>query len=166
MRKVLVMVAAGALLLMAAPAQAAVPTCFGREATIVGTLGDDMLTGTDGRDVIVGRAGTDRVLAGDGNDFVCGNSGGDRIDGQGGSDRIDGARGFDYVWGEQCSDLVPCVEGDDVILNGEEVYAGGGDDYLREHGPIVEWYGEDGFDTCIVTSTRDHVHCEVVKVRG
>ena len=40
---------------------AAVPTCQGKAATIVGTAKDDTLNGTPGDDVIVGGAGLDVI---------------------------------------------------------------------------------------------------------
>ncbi len=55
----------------AADNAAAVPTCFGRAATIVGTDGDDVLTGTEGDDVIVGLGGTDTIIPRAGDDRVC-----------------------------------------------------------------------------------------------
>ncbi|HYZ93642.1 MAG TPA: hypothetical protein VFA34_14815, partial [Actinomycetota bacterium] len=46
------------LALLPAPASAA-PTCWGFEATIVGTEGADKIEGTSGSDVIVGLGGAD-----------------------------------------------------------------------------------------------------------
>ncbi len=59
-------------------AQLGIPTvaagsmkCFGHEATIAGTAGDDLLIGTGRADVIVAGAGTDRVEGGGGDDIIC-----------------------------------------------------------------------------------------------
>jgi Ca2+-binding RTX toxin-like protein len=73
------------------------PTCFGREATIVGTDGPDVLTGTPGTDVIVGLGGDDRIDAGAGDDFVCGGDGNDTILGGDGTDVLFGDAGDDTV---------------------------------------------------------------------
>ncbi len=61
---------------VATPALAASQTCFGHQATIIGTRGDDRIVGTAARDVIVGMAGDDTVRSLDGNDLVCGGAGG------------------------------------------------------------------------------------------
>ncbi len=46
-------------------ASAALPTCFGRAATIVGTDGDDRIVGTSGSDVIVALDGAPVVRVDD-----------------------------------------------------------------------------------------------------
>ena len=58
-----------------ATGHAAVATCDGRAATIVGTDRDDELTGTPGDDVIAGLGGQDTIDGGGGNDVVCGDAG-------------------------------------------------------------------------------------------
>ncbi len=45
--------------------------CLGRDATIVGTSGDDRLHGTPHADVIVGMGGDDRIDGAGGNDRIC-----------------------------------------------------------------------------------------------
>ena len=92
---------AAALVLAMLPATAAnaqdQPTCFGRQATIVGTEGDDNLWGeaTDGPDVIVGLGGRDDINGFDGDDFACGNSGNDRLTDFSGDDHMAGDGGND-----------------------------------------------------------------------
>jgi Ca2+-binding RTX toxin-like protein len=76
--------------IVAVPASAAVPRCFGRLATIVGTSRDDRLTGTSGRDVIHGRGGDDFIRGLAGNDLLCGGGGGDLVVGNDGRDRLHG----------------------------------------------------------------------------
>lgn len=99
-------------------AAAAVPSCQGKAATIVGTPNDDRLVGTDERDVIWGGAGSDTILAGGGNDLVCGGAGKDRILGEGGDDRLHGgADGLEK----------PGVPG---CLAGDRLDGGNGDDLL------------------------------------
>jgi Ca2+-binding RTX toxin-like protein len=95
--------------ILAAPASAAVPRCFGQRATIVGTAGDDRLRGTQGRDVIVGRGGNDVIRGLGGNDLLCGGGGGDLVVGGDGRDRLHGGGAPDG--------LQPGA-GNDVIVGG------------------------------------------------
>lgn len=88
----------GQVFVLASPAQAA-PTCFGKQATIVGTNGRDHLRGTPGRDVIVGKGKRDRINGRGGNDLICGGGGGDVINGKGGNDKIKGEGGSDALFG-------------------------------------------------------------------
>jgi len=80
---------------VAVPASAAVPRCFGKAVTIVGTSRDDRLKGTKGRDVIHGRGGDDLVRGLAGNDLLCGGRGSDLLSGRDGRDRLDGGGGDD-----------------------------------------------------------------------
>jgi hypothetical protein len=57
----LVTVIAGGVLALPTAASAAVPTCHGRTATMVGTSAGDVLDGTSGTDVIVGLGGNDTI---------------------------------------------------------------------------------------------------------
>jgi uncharacterized delta-60 repeat protein len=84
-----------------------VPTCDGRQATIVGTSGRDLLLGTPGPDVIVGRGGADTIRAAGGDDRVCGGPGNDRLSGGTGHDRLFGGAGADILTGGRDRDL--CV---------------------------------------------------------
>jgi Ca2+-binding RTX toxin-like protein len=68
-------------------------TCFGVQATIVGTVRGDVLRGTNRRDVIAGREGDDAIAGLAGNDLLCGGFGNDRLDGGPGFDRLDGGGG-------------------------------------------------------------------------
>lgn len=97
---------------------AAVASCFGTRATIVGTAGPDRLTGTPRRDVIAGLGGNDRIFGLGGDDLLCGGAGSDRIEGGAGDDRLLG--GGDQI---RSSDGELCVVGDG--LDG-----GSGDDRL------------------------------------
>jgi Ca2+-binding RTX toxin-like protein len=85
------------LVLTAATAAAAPPTCRGLDATIVGTSHGDTLHGTAGDDVIVSLGGDDQIFGGGGNDVVCAGAGDDLILPGGGDDQVDGADGTDTI---------------------------------------------------------------------
>lgn len=97
-----------------------------REATIVGTQGDDDLEGTSGPDVIAGRQGNDRIDGLEGDDIVCGGSGddevvggigNDQVSGNTGTDTVDGGVGDDHVGGGLGDDLVQGAEGVDLLFH-------------------------------------------------
>jgi len=93
--------------------------CHGVPATIVGTVGDDVLLGTPGPDVIAGLGGDDVIL---------GFAGGDRICGGPGNDFLLGGPGIDRVYGDA---------GDDMIAGGsakDNLRGGGGNDKLQGDG--------------------------------
>ncbi len=110
----------GAFLVAAAgPAGAAVPACFGRNATIVGTRGNDFLTGTEDADVIVGLGGNDTIRGLFGDDRICGGSGNDKLSAGWGFSQIDGGIGDDRLlirggyadlWGGAGNDTLKVVE--------------------------------------------------------
>jgi hypothetical protein len=88
------------------PAAVQAQTCLTQPATIVGTIGNDVLTGTPGNDVIYGdlgndvidgMGGNDRICGNDGNDQLIGNIGNDWLEGGNGTDTIDGGAGADYA---------------------------------------------------------------------
>lgn len=101
--------------------------CSGREATIVGTPGDDRLVGTPGRDVIAALAGDDRVLARGGGDVVCGGAGRDRLQGGPGTDVLLGQAGDDALSGGPDHDVLRGGPARDVCSGGP-----GGDTYACE----------------------------------
>jgi uncharacterized repeat protein (TIGR01451 family) len=111
----------------------AAPTCFGKEATIVGTSGDDVLTGTDGKDVIVARAGRDQVSALGNKDLVCSRGGADLVDAGPDADRVSGARGRDVLKGRS---------------GGDELRGGRGRDRLRGNSGNDLLRGGRGRDRC------------------
>jgi Ca2+-binding RTX toxin-like protein len=76
-------------------AGAAVVTCDGRRATIVGTRADDVLRGTPGADVIAGQRGSDLIDGRGGDDRICGGFGNDSLRGGAGQDRLFG--GMDAI---------------------------------------------------------------------
>ena len=97
---------------------AAVPKCFGKIATIVGTNKDDMLRGTDKIDVIVALGGDDTVKALAGDDLVCGGSGNDRIYGGPGFDALHGGAGKDQLRGQDGGDDLWGQAGNDALNGG------------------------------------------------
>lgn len=163
--------------LAVAPASAAVPTCFGEPATIVGTRGDDVLKGTDGRDVIAGLRGNDVIRGRAGNDLLCGGAGIDYLYGGSGRDKLSGDEGYynefepgpgnDYVDGgpgpfddinyfessgpidASLADGVATGEGTDTIENVEQIIGSLYDDILEgDDGP--NWLiGMDGDDQLV-----------------
>jgi Ca2+-binding RTX toxin-like protein len=91
---------------VARPASAAVPRCFGKVARIVGTSRDERLKGTQGRDVIHGRGGDDLIRGLAGNDLLCGGGGSDLLIGRDGRDRLDGGGAPDGLQPGKGKDVV------------------------------------------------------------
>jgi Ca2+-binding RTX toxin-like protein len=121
---------------VAPPADAAaLPTCHGRLATIVGTPGNDHLVGTPGDDVIVAGTGWDTIEAGAGDDVVCGDKGGDKLFGGLGADLLDGGfSGFLYAE-DEVPDVLVGGPGDDDLIGGPGVFPGeAGVDVVRYRG--------------------------------
>ena len=93
------LLAVGVVMLIPSPAaDAAPPLCDGKPATIVGTVGDDVLRGTDGDDVIVGLGGDDLIKGRGGNDTLCGKGGRDILIGGPGDDVLSGRSGAMTGW--------------------------------------------------------------------
>jgi Ca2+-binding RTX toxin-like protein len=116
--------------------------CHGREATIVGTAGNDVLQGTPGRDVIWGGPGDDTIYGQLGNDLICGGGGDDVIHGGRGNDEVFGGNGADRVFGDLGDDKVSGGAGayDDVAGGlGIDTVNGGPGNYDLVHGD----YGYD-----------------------
>lgn len=121
-----------ALVLEARPALAAITTCNGLNATIIGTDADNFIYGTSSNDVIQANGGDDTVLAGGGNDLVCGNTEVDLVLGEGGDDEIymgtgnDGGTGGEYggAQGNYGWDKIFGFDGNDALTGG------GGNDQL------------------------------------
>lgn len=122
------------------PASSA-PTCFGMEATIVGTAAADTIEGTGGPDVIVGLAGNDTINGRGGNDRICGGYGRDVINAGVGGDQVQGGGGNDVIQGSL---------GADVLRGGggiDQVSGGSGNDSLFGEGSADTLDGGDGNDT-------------------
>lgn len=111
-------------------------TCFGQEATIVGTPQADHIIGTSGDDIIVTFGGNDFVDAKEGNDIICTGNGSDEVHGGPGDDLIDLGSGDDLGFGEGGSDTILGGKGTDTLHAGVKL----GNDTLD---------GQKGTDTCI-----------------
>jgi Ca2+-binding RTX toxin-like protein len=121
----------------ASPGEEEVHRCHGRQATIVGTAGDDVLQGTPDRDVIWGGPGDDTIYAKLGNDLVCGGGGDDVVHGGRGNDEVFGGQGADRVFGDLGDDKAVGGPGsyDDVGGGlGIDTVNGGPGDYDLVHG--------------------------------
>lgn len=114
------------------------PTCHGRQATIVGTDGNDVIRGTPGRDVIWGGRGDDTIYGGLGNDLLCGGPGADVIHGGRGNDTVDGGAGDDdRAYGDLGDDKVLGGAGNKDEVAGDlgiDIVNGGPGDYDLVHG--------------------------------
>ena len=176
----------GAVLALGGTAGAAVHTCGGRVATLVGTEGDDVLRGTAGPDVIVALAGADRIYGYEGNDVICGGAGPDRVWagpghddvwGNGGNDRINGHLGRDEMYGGNGQDVLSGQAGADRLYgnSGRDKVVGGragvvltggaGNDRMFGRGGADVLHGESDIDFC--DSPGDTlISCELPDVAG
>ncbi|HEY5052761.1 MAG TPA: calcium-binding protein [Solirubrobacterales bacterium] len=143
----------GSALLCAVPAasQASAATCAGKQATIVGTPGNDVIVGKKASDVIYGGGGDDKISGGpNGNDTICGGPGDDTIQGGRGFDKLYGQGGDDQLAGGTGSDALDGGEGNDRLL-GEQgadgLYGGGGEDFMLGAKGPDHLYGNGGDDS-------------------
>jgi Ca2+-binding RTX toxin-like protein len=97
---------------------AAVATCKGLPATIVGTDGNDVRTGSQGQDVIAGLEGNDTLSGLAGNDLICGGKGKDKLKGGAGNDQLSGQKGNDKLYGQKGNDKLSGKAGKDVLKGG------------------------------------------------
>jgi uncharacterized repeat protein (TIGR01451 family) len=109
-------------------------SCRGRTATIVGSLGDDVLGGTPGPDVIAALNGDDTVIASSGRDIVCGGRGLDRLVGGRAADIIYGGAGDDTLLGGGGPDVLKGMPGRDLLIGRrgpDRLFGGRGPDRCR-----------------------------------
>jgi len=125
--------------------------CFGKDATITGTAGNDEIIGTSGNDVIAVLAGADVVRGGGGNDLICGGPQDDRLAGGAGRDRVGGGNGIDRVGGGGGNDRLAGNAGRDRA-NG-----GGGNDSLSGGGQNDRLTGGAGRDRIKGAQGRDRL---------
>jgi N-acetylneuraminic acid mutarotase len=101
-------------------------TCYGFDATLIGTTGNDDLVGTPGRDVILGLGGNDRIAAGGGDDVICAGAGDDQVSGGDGGDVALGGDGLDRLSGGVGNDALFGEGGNDDVSGGRDVDLGEG----------------------------------------
>ncbi len=141
----------------ATPAKAAA-SCFGAEATIVGTNENETLRGTSERDVIVAKDGHDVIVAKDGNDLVCAGAGDDSVSGGAGKDRINGGEEFvgDELLGEGGRDFIQAGGGSFYDFgHGDVVRGGAGPDEIDGTKGLDYLYGGTGADEMRDPGTND-----------
>lgn len=105
-------------LTLANPPVVSPPKCQGKDATIVGSEGRDVLTGTPQADVITALGGNDKVVAGRGNDIVCAGDGNDTVSGGAGKDKLNGEGGKDLLKGGKAKDTLKGGSGKDTLIGG------------------------------------------------
>ena len=115
-----------------ATATSASITCGGLAPTILGTLGDDVLTGTGGADVIAGIGGNDTISGAGGNDVICGGEGNDTLNGGNGNDQLLGGPGDDTLNGGNGNDTLDGGEGNDALAGN------GGNDTCDGDGGVAD----------------------------
>jgi uncharacterized delta-60 repeat protein len=98
--------------------------CNGKNATIVGTDGPDVINGTTGDDVILGLGGDDTIHGGGGNDTICGGDGNDSLFGDEGNDTLIGGAGSDTLDGGIGTDIAIDSDTFTVIRNCETINTG------------------------------------------
>lgn len=96
-------------------------TCAGRQATISGSNGNDVIRGTAGNDVIQAFNGNDVVYGLTGNDIICGGAGDDVLQGLEGTDRLFGEAGDDILKGGINNDALNGGLGSDVCDGGTQI---------------------------------------------
>lgn len=122
------------------------PTCRGVAASIVGTVGNDVIAGTPGRDVIATFQGNDTIVSLSGRDLICAGAGSDYVGAGSAADRVFGGAGRDRLLGRGGPDVLRGGAGNDVLRGGR------GADRLR---------GGGGFDRCRGGAGADSIRgCE------
>ena len=119
--------------------------CGGRQATIVGTPGNDLLVGSAGDDVIFSGAGDDRVFSSGGADLICAGGGNDLVSSGARPDEVLAGRGADRVIGGGGGDVLRGGGGPDRLRGGPgpDLLAGGLGRDRCFGGP-----GQDQFRSC------------------
>lgn len=132
------------------PPGPATAACGGLEATIVGTIGHDVLRGTPGPDVIAGVQGNDVILGFEGDDVLCGGVGDDLIFGGDDFDVVFGAQGDDLIFGSSGLDTA-----DRTDTKGGRYFGGAGNDSIVGTNRWDRMQGGVGNDTLLGFEGRD-----------
>jgi Ca2+-binding RTX toxin-like protein len=136
-------------------AQSLAVTCFGVDATIVGTEEDDALFGTPGPDVIATLGGDDSVISGAGDDRICTGAGNDAVLAEEGNDSIDEGDGTDGVYYFTAAGPVQVnletgvatgAAGRDALLGVENAFGSKFDDTFVGNSEMNVFSGDDGRD--------------------
>jgi Ca2+-binding RTX toxin-like protein len=139
--------------------------CRGRQATLVGTSGNDELVGTSGEDVIAGLEGDDVIRGLSGKDVVCAGSGRDVARGGGGRDAILGQEHNDTLAGQGGVDLLKGGGGKDKVRGGagnDKLRGQPGNDRLSGSSGNDKLNGGPGRDRCSGGSGVDiETSCEL-----
>ena len=147
-------------------------TCGGKQPTIIGTEGHDVINGTAGPEVIHGLGGNDIIQGLGGDDVICGGDGSDVISAGSGNDIVLGENGHDAIWGGAGNDTLRGGDGNDSIYGGpgnDNLYGNHGNDSLYGKDGVDELYGGwgpnsgsiDNNDTCYDTAGTLTKGCEV-----
>ena len=136
----------GSLVALVVPSSSAdaddvVRYCGGREASIVGTAGDDDLAGSEDVDVVWMGAGDDFYENPGGGDFICGGSGNDFFSVPWWGQTIEGGPGWDQIYHEPYE--VPGLQID--LVAGEVTTRSGGGPPTRFAG-VEEFAGSEHND--------------------
>lgn len=124
--------------------------CDGRQATIVGSPGNDILVGTNGPDVIAGLQGDDTIRGLGGDDVICAGKG---------NDTVLGGEGFDILFGAQGNDTLYAANGqrsDEIIdIAGGRNFGGIGNDTIHGSTRWDRMQGGPGADRLYGYAGRD-----------
>jgi RTX calcium-binding nonapeptide repeat (4 copies) len=117
---------------------------------IVGTDAGEVLPGTPERDSLYGRGGDDALLANAGDDELDGGPGADKLSGGPGRDAVsyEGAAGVDVTLDNVPNDGAP-GEGDNVLVDTEDVYGTEGPDAIIGNGLANTLDGNGGDDQIV-----------------
>jgi len=108
---------------------------------LIAGIGDDTVWGDGGNDRIEGGNGADILNGGDGNDIITDLAFDDNIKGGDGDDVIHSGDGIDLVLGGRGNDFINIGRGE-----GEEAFAGLGNDFLTSDGTLIGLVGGFGDD--------------------
>lgn len=105
--------------------------------SLLGGIGDDIITGNGGDDTLDGGGDDDSILGGIGDDLIRGSSGDDSLFGEAGDDRLFGGAGSDQLSGGAGDDTLSGDSGDDLFVGdagADEIRGGAGIDTLSYAG--------------------------------
>ncbi|WP_013325322.1 calcium-binding protein [Gloeothece verrucosa] len=131
--------------------------------TLIGGLGNDLLTGLGGNDNLSGDAGIDTLLGGDGNDSLNGGTENDSLSGDAGIDTLLGGDGNDNLSGGTENDSLSGDAGNDTLNGGagnDTLNGGTENDSLSGDAGIDTLNGGDGNDTLNGDTENDKLNGE------